>query len=157
MEIINSTQFDEVTSKGIVVVDFFANWCGPCKMLAPVLEEMADEYKQVKFVKVDVDQDVDLARRYGIQSIPNVIFFKDGKAVDQLVGFAGKDGVLEKLNPFIIIVSNLFSSMIKNIVLDMGNVCCKWDVDYISSKLTTNKGDQEFLTNIFFKVHNGCN
>jgi len=62
MEIINSTQFDEVTSKGIVVVDFFANWCGPCKMLAPVLEEMADEYKQVKFVKVDVDQDVDLAR-----------------------------------------------------------------------------------------------
>ena len=56
MKIINSTQFDEVTSEGIVVVDFFANWCGPCKMLAPVLEEMADEYKQVKFVKVDVDQ-----------------------------------------------------------------------------------------------------
>ena len=82
MKIINSTQFDEVTSEGIVVVDFFANWCGPCKMLAPVLEEMADEYKQVKFVKVDVDQDVDLARRYGIQSIPNVIFFKDGKAVN---------------------------------------------------------------------------
>ena len=101
MEIINSTQFDEVTSKGIVVVDFFANWCGPCKMLAPVLEEMADEYKQLKFVKVDVDQDADLARRYGIQSIPNVIFFKDGKAVDQLVGFAGKDGVLEKLNPLL--------------------------------------------------------
>ena len=97
MKIINSTQFDEVTSEGIVVVDFFANWCGPCKMLAPVLEEMADEYKQVKFVKVDVDQDVDLARRYGIQSIPNVIFFKDGKAV----GFAGKDGVLEKLNPLL--------------------------------------------------------
>ena len=71
MKIINSTQFDEVTSEGIVVV------------------------------KVDVDQDVDLARRYGIQSIPNVIFFKDGKAVDQLVGFAGKDGVLEKLNPLL--------------------------------------------------------
>ena len=86
---------------GISVVDFWAEWCGPCKMLAPVLEEMADEYKQVKFVKVDVDQDVDLARRYGIQSIPNVIFFKDGKAVDQLVGFAGKDGVLEKLNPLL--------------------------------------------------------
>ena len=101
MKIINSTQFDEVTSEGIVVVDFFANWCGPCKMLAPVLEEMADEYKQVKFVKVDVDQDVDLARRYGIQSIRNVIFFKDGKAVDQLVGIAGKDGVLEKLNPLL--------------------------------------------------------
>ena len=85
----------------LVFMDCYTTWCGPCKMLAPVLEEMADEYKQVKFVKVDVDQDVDLARRYGIQSIPNVIFFKDGKAVDQLVGFAGKDGVLEKLNPLL--------------------------------------------------------
>ena len=97
----DETKFQELIAKGDVLVDFYATWCGPCKMLAPVLEEMADEYKQVKFVKVDVDQDVDLARRYGIQSIPNVIFFKDGKAVDQLVGFAGKDGVLEKLNPLL--------------------------------------------------------
>jgi thioredoxin 1 len=97
MEIITNVQFDEVVSKGVVVIDFFANWCGPCKMLAPVLEELPT----VTFAKVDVDQDPSLAGRYGIQSIPHLILFKDGQAVDQISGFVGKDVILEKLNPLL--------------------------------------------------------
>lgn len=98
MEIINSANFNEVTSKGIVLVDFFANWCGPCKMLSPVLEEAAKEMNQVTFVKVDVDQEPGLAGKYGIQAIPHMVIFKDGKAVDQITGFVGKDVIIEKLN-----------------------------------------------------------
>ena len=60
MEVITNVQFDEVISKGVVVIDFFANWCGPCKMLAPVLEEVAQELPKVTFAKVDVDQDLSL-------------------------------------------------------------------------------------------------
>ncbi|MBM6840093.1 thioredoxin [[Clostridium] spiroforme] len=98
MEIINSSNFNEITSKGIVLVDFFANWCGPCKMLAPVLEETANEMKNVTFVKVDVDQEPGLAGKYGIQAIPHMVIFKDGKAVDSITGFVGKDVIVEKLN-----------------------------------------------------------
>lgn len=98
MEIINSSNFNEITSKGIVLVDFFANWCGPCKMLAPVLEEAANEVKNVTFVKVDVDQEPGLAGKYGIQAIPHMVIFKDGKAVDSITGFVGKDVIVEKLN-----------------------------------------------------------
>ena len=97
MEVITNVQFDEVVSKGVVVIDFFANWCGPCKMLAPVLEEVAQELPTVTFAKVDVDQDPSLAGRYGIQSI----LFKDGQAVDQISGFVGKNVILEKLNPLL--------------------------------------------------------
>ncbi len=98
MEIINSSNFNEITSKGIVLVDFFANWCGPCKMLAPVLEETANEMKNVTFVKVDVDQEPGLAGKYGIQAIPHMVIFKNGKAVDSITGFVGKDVIVEKLN-----------------------------------------------------------
>ena len=95
MEVITNVQFDEVVSKGVVVIDFFANWCGPCKML------VAQELPKVTFAKVDVDQDPSLAGRYGIQSIPHLILFKDGQAVDQISGFVGKDVILEKLNPLL--------------------------------------------------------
>ncbi|MFO0703703.1 MAG: thioredoxin [Patescibacteria group bacterium] len=78
--------------KGVVVADFFATWCGPCKMLSPLLEGMSTENKDssVKFVKIDVDAEQDLAMQYDIMSIPTVIFFKDGKKVNQMIGLADK-------------------------------------------------------------------
>lgn len=98
MKIIDKQNFDEITSKGVVLIDFFANWCGPCKMLAPVLEDVAAQMPDVTFAKVDVDQEPGLAGKYGIQAIPNLIIFKDGKAVDQITGFVGKDVIVDKLN-----------------------------------------------------------
>ena len=98
MKIIDKQNFDEITSKGVVLIDFFANWCGPCKMLAPVLEDVAAQMPDVTFAKVDVDQEPGLAGKYGIQAIPNLIIFQDGKAVDQITGFVGKDVIVDKLN-----------------------------------------------------------
>ena len=98
MKIIDKQNFDEITSKGVVLIDFFANWCGPCKMLAPVLEDVAAQMPDVTFAKVDVDQEPGLAGKFGIQAIPNLIIFKDGKAVDQITGFVGKDVIVDKLN-----------------------------------------------------------
>ena len=70
-----------------VFVDFWATWCGPCRMVAPIVEQLADEYEgQVVFAKVDVDEEPDLARRYQIYSIPNMIIFKDGEIAEQIIG-----------------------------------------------------------------------
>ena len=82
------------------VIDFYATWCGPCKMVGPVLEELDAENDQLTVVKVNVDNELDLASKYGVQSIPNMIFFKEGKAVTQIIGFANKDAILDKINPF---------------------------------------------------------
>lgn len=97
MKIITEKEFDDVTKSGVVLVDFFANWCGPCKMLTPVLEDLSASMSNVTIVKVDVDNDGALAGRYGIQSIPNLIIFKDGRAVDQVVGFTSKGELQNKL------------------------------------------------------------
>lgn len=98
MKIIDSVkEFDEVIAEGKVLVDFFAVWCGPCKMIAPVLEEIADERDDIIIVKVDVDETPDLARRYGIMSIPTLLLFKDGQLVSKTMGYQDKDS----LNDFI--------------------------------------------------------
>ncbi len=79
--------FDKALSQGkLMMVDFWADWCGPCRMLGPVIEQLAGQYPDVVVGKVNVDDEQELALRYGVMSIPTVIFFKDGKEIDRKVG-----------------------------------------------------------------------
>ena len=93
----NNIENEVLNEKGIVLVDFFANWCGPCKMLSPVLSQVAEEYKdEVKVCKINIDEEIELAQQYQIASIPALLVFKDGKVVNQSVGFVPKKAI-EKL------------------------------------------------------------
>ena len=81
-----------------VMVDFFAEWCGPCKMMAPAIDELAKEYEgKWKIGKCDIDQNPELSEKYGIKSIPTLLFFKGGEVVDQAIGFQAKDAIKAKL------------------------------------------------------------
>lgn len=93
MEIIhaNETNFNDLVMNGKVLVDFFATWCGPCKMLTPILEELASDRNDTKIVKVDVDECEGIARQFGIMSIPTLIKFDNGKIMDKKVGFMSKE------------------------------------------------------------------
>lgn len=82
---------DLIETKKVVVADFFAAWCGPCKMLHPIFERVAENNQNLTFVRIDVDQDFDLAAKLGIQSIPTIIVFKDGKEVARKLGFMGQE------------------------------------------------------------------
>lgn len=100
MEILHLTKndFDSTISSGTVLVDFWAGWCMPCKMLAPIIEEIAEELKDsVKTAKVDVDAEGVLAIEYGVMSIPTVILFKDGQEFKRLVGVQPKEVYMEAL------------------------------------------------------------
>lgn len=90
--------FNEQIKEGVVLVDFFATWCGPCKMQAPVLEELKEDRSDVKVVKIDVDQETEIAREYGVMSIPTLILFKDGKEVAKNVGFMPKELLVQWIN-----------------------------------------------------------
>jgi len=82
-----------------VLVDFYAEWCGPCKMAAPILDELADEYAgKVAILKLNTDENHEAAAKYGVMSIPTVILFKDGEEVERKIGFGGKQGYVELIN-----------------------------------------------------------
>ncbi len=91
----NSKNFKEVTKNNLVLVDFFAPWCGPCKMLSPILDEVAKEQQDFSIVKVNVIEEEELAQQYNIFSIPTLIVFKDGEVVATQTGFMPKDALIE--------------------------------------------------------------
>ena len=81
-----STFYEALNSKELMMVDFWATWCGPCKMLGPVIEQLAEEYEDITIGKVDVDECPALAQRYGIMSVPTVLFFKNGEEIERKIG-----------------------------------------------------------------------
>lgn len=89
-----------VEHKGVIVVDFWAPWCGPCKLLGPIFEKFSSQYKKIKFAKVNVDENQDLQSDNGVMGIPCVIFFRDGEEADRMIGFNGEDSLKVKLNTF---------------------------------------------------------
>lgn len=91
--------FDATVNEGVTMVDFWAPWCGPCRMIAPVVEELAEDYEgRATIAKVNTDEQQEIAVKYGIRSIPAILFFKDGELVDQMVGAASKDAFADKLD-----------------------------------------------------------
>jgi thioredoxin 1 len=91
--------FKEVTASGVSLVDFWAPWCGPCRMIAPVIEELAEEFEgKANICKVNTDEQQDLAVEHGIRSIPTIIFMKDGEIVEQMVGASSKQVFVDKIN-----------------------------------------------------------
>ncbi len=89
-------------SKEPVMIDFYADWCGPCKMMSPVVEALAEQYEgKIKIGKVNSDEEMDLATKFGVRSIPAFFFLKDGKVVDNAVGAQPKEALEEKLNKLI--------------------------------------------------------
>jgi len=100
LEITKDNFEDIVKNNKVVVVDFWAPWCGACRMIAPIIEELAEEYKDkdVAIGKVNTDEQQELAMQFGIRSIPTVLFFKDGELVDNMIGAAPKQFYEDKIN-----------------------------------------------------------
>jgi len=100
-EILNELNFDEfLKNNKNVVVDFFAEWCGPCKILGPIMDEIAEEHKDkdVKIVKVDIEESPALAQKYNVMSIPNIVYFQNGEIKDTAIGLMPKDQLNEKID-----------------------------------------------------------
>nr|WP_042272258.1 thioredoxin [[Clostridium] dakarense] len=100
VKILNTNDFNkEIENKEVSIVDFFATWCGPCKMLAPVFEDLSNEMDgSVGFYKVDIDQSLELAQRYGINTVPTMLISKNEEVVDQIIGFVPKENIKAKIN-----------------------------------------------------------
>ncbi|AJC96461.1 thioredoxin [Staphylococcus hyicus] len=96
---VNDSNFNEQINSGVKLVDFWATWCGPCKMIAPVLEDLATDYDgKADILKLDVDQNQATAAKFEVMSIPTLIVFKDGEPVDKVVGFQPKENLAQVLD-----------------------------------------------------------
>ena len=96
---LNNDNFEKSIANGVALVDFWAEWCGPCKMQLPIIEEFSGEMEgKATIGKVNVDEELELAQSFGIQSIPTLILFKDGKPVKKLVGLHSKEALYEEIN-----------------------------------------------------------
>jgi thioredoxin 1 len=96
---VTAQNFDQSIQSGVVLVDFYGPWCGPCKKLGPVIDSAAEKLKAgQKIVKVNIDQSKDLARRYRVSAVPTLILFKNGKEVDRMQGFVSEEAILEFIN-----------------------------------------------------------
>lgn len=100
MKIIHAddNNFSNITSNGTVLVDFYADWCGPCKMLSPILEDLANDRNDVKIIKVNVDYARDTAKSFGVMSIPTIVLLKNGQIIDKKIGLCSKDTLNEMIN-----------------------------------------------------------
>ncbi|AAP04832.1 thioredoxin [Chlamydia caviae] len=98
VKVVSAENFNSFIATGLVLIDFFAEWCGPCKMLTPVLESLEAEVSSVLIGKVNIDDHPAPAEQYGVSSIPTLILFKDGKEVDRVVGLKDKDSLIRLIN-----------------------------------------------------------
>ncbi len=96
-----ANNFDEFIREGVTVVDFWATWCGPCRMLAPIFEDVSAKLTAAKFGKVDVDSAMELAKRFQVSSIPNVCIFKDGQLVDRVIGLCDEEELTETIQKYL--------------------------------------------------------
>lgn len=102
MEIINENEYEERTKQGVILIDFFANWCAPCRMMTPILEEVAEELAgSIEIYKVDVDQDENLARKFGIMSIPTIYLYVDGVIKEKHLGLWMKEDLIDTIKRYI--------------------------------------------------------
>ncbi|HJZ19060.1 MAG TPA: thioredoxin [Candidatus Nanoarchaeia archaeon] len=99
---LSKTEFDNYTKSGLVLIDFYADWCMPCVMMAPILDELSEKFRgKIKFGKINVEDNHEISRKYSIVSIPNFILFKEGKQAEQFIGSMPAEDFAEKLEKFI--------------------------------------------------------
>ncbi len=101
---INNNEFNKevIESEKVVLVDFYATWCGPCRMLAPVLERISESRADFNIFKVDIDENQELAMKYKIEVVPTMVVFKDGKVVEQIEGLVTENKIVEMMSSYII-------------------------------------------------------
>ena len=94
---LNTEEFDDLIKDNLVLVDFYASWCGPCRMLSPILDEVINE-TNIKLIKIDVDKHPTISKQYGIMTIPTMILFKNGEIIEKRVGMTSKEGLIKLID-----------------------------------------------------------